>query len=246
VSWWESFFELPAWQAVQLGVGARFDEPEQASRIERALGLAPGAAVLDVPCGTARIAVELAASGFAVTGVDLTQRFLDAGRARAAERGVEVDLRAGDMRALALPPDAFDAALCFWGSFGYFDREGDAAFARGVARALRPGGRFLIDTPTTETVFPDFKDRTWWDVEDVAVLMDAEYVPGTGRVETDWTTVGPDGRRDTQRSSIRLYSLAELSDLLHEAGFVSFEAHDDELEPFALGASRLWLVATKG
>jgi len=71
-------------------------------------------------------------------------------------------------------------------------------------------------------------------------------VVGTGRVETDWTYVMPDGNRVSQRSSIRLYSVAELSSLLERAGFSSFRATDDDLEPFDLGSHRLWLVATKG
>lgn len=244
--WWETYFEADAWQRVQLGVGARFDGPGQAERIAAALGLEPGERVLDVPCGTGRIAIELASGGSRVTGVDLMPVFLDAARARADERGVEVDLRRGDMRALALEPGVYDAALCFWGSFGYFDPEGEEAFVRGVADALRPGGRFMIDTPSTETVFPAFRERDWWEVDDVVVLMSTRYAAATGRIETDWTFVLPDGRRATQRSSVRLYSLADLTSLLERAGFTTFRATDDDLEPFDLGADRLWLVATKG
>lgn len=244
--WWETYFEADAWQRVQLGVGARFDGPDQAERIATALGLEPGERVLDVPCGTGRIAIELASRGSRVTGVDLMPVFLDAARARADERGVDLDLRQGDMRALDLEPEAYDAALCFWGSFGYFDAPGEEAFVRGVADALRPGGRFLIDTPSTETVFPAFRERDWWEVDDVVVLMSTRYAPASGRTETDWTFVLPDGRRATQRSSIRLYSLADLTSLLERAGFSAFRATDDDLEPFDLGADRLWLVATKG
>jgi hypothetical protein len=46
-----------------------------------------------------------------------------------------------------------DAAVCFWGSFGYFDAAGDLAFATGLRRALRPGGALLLDNQVMET---------WW------------------------------------------------------------------------------------
>lgn len=245
-SWWETYFETEAWQRIQLRIGAEFDQPTQAGLVAAVLGLDPGSRVLDVPCGTGRIAIELAALGHSVTGVDLTVQFVEEARARSADRGLDLDLRVGDMRSLEVEADAYDAALCFWGSFGYFDTAGDEAFVRGVARGLKPGGRFLIDTPSTETVFPAFRERNWWEVDDVTVLMHTEYVLGTGRVETDWTYVMPDGRRATQRSSIRLYSVAELSALLERAGFTAFRATDDDLEPFGLSAHRLWLVATKG
>jgi hypothetical protein len=42
---------------------------------------------------------------------------------------------------------------------------------------------------------------------------------------------------------VRLYSVAELTDLLATVGFASFQALDDDLEPFAPGADRLWLLA---
>jgi SAM-dependent methyltransferase len=244
--WWRTYFEAGGWQGVQLGIDANFDDPAQAELIERALALAPRSRVLDVPAGTGRIAIELAARGHRVTGVDLTERFLEAGRERAAARGVEVDLRQGDMRALDVAAGGFDAALCFWGSFGYFDAAGDEAFVRGVASALVPGGRFLIDTHTVESVLPNFRERGWWETGDLLVLIETEYVAGTGRIETDWTIVGPDGSRERQRSSVRLYTLAGLTALLEAAGFTSFEARDDDLEPFELGSHRLWLVATKG
>jgi predicted anti-sigma-YlaC factor YlaD len=80
----------------------------------------------------------------------------------------------------------------------------------------------------------------------VVVLMSTRYAAATGRIETDWTFVLPDGRRTTQRSTVRLYSLADLTSLLERAGFTTFRATDDDLEPFDLGADRLWLVATKG
>jgi hypothetical protein len=53
------------------------------------------------------------------------------------------------------------------------------------------------------------------------------------------------GERVVQRSSIRVYGLRELTDLLSEAGFTGFTALDDELEHLRLGSHRLWLVATK-
>ena len=44
-------------------------------------------------------------------------------------------------------------------------------------------------------------------------------------------------------TSVRLYSVAELTDLLADVGFVSFQVMHDDLGPFAPGAGRLWLVA---
>ena len=141
--WWEGFFEDPAWQGVQLGWDTLEGEgsAEQAEKIVRALRLSPGMRVLDAPCGTGRIAIELASRGIAATGIDRTRRFIEEGRARAAERGVAVDLRQGDLREPVAEAGAYDAVICFWGSFGYFDEAGDREQADSAAGCYPPAQR---------------------------------------------------------------------------------------------------------
>lgn len=237
--WWEEMFESAGWQQVQLGWDSAEDADDQADRIVRALRLEPGVRVLDVPCGTGRIASRLAARGCDVVGVDITDRFLEV----ALARGDGVRYEKADMRELAFEAE-FDAALCFWGSFGYFDEDGNLAQASAVARALRPGGRFLIDVPALESILARFCERDWFEVEGTVVLEERSFAIATGRTETTWTFLRG-GERTERRSSMHLYSVKDLTDLLTEAGFTSFEALDDGLEPFELGSDRLWLVATR-
>jgi SAM-dependent methyltransferase len=241
--WWETFF-AGRWIDVQLG-WAELVTDEEIDDLERHLRLSAGSDVLDVPCGEGRIGRALAKRGHRVTGVDITDRFLDEGRRRAATDGVEMRFVHGDMRALDFDSQ-FDAAVNFWGSFGYFERDGDRAVAAGVARALRPGGRFLIETISLETLLPDFREHLWNRMGETLVLHDNRFDHERSRVESEWTFIGADGGREVRESSIRVYSYAELTALLREAGFVSFDAYDTRSgEPFELGADRLTLIATK-
>ena len=237
--WWEDMFEATGWQQVQLGWDSVEDAEDQVGRIERALQLEPGMRVLDVPCGTGRIASPLAARGYDVVGIDITDRFLEVARAR--DDGVRYEK--ADMRELPFEAE-FDAALCFWGSFGYFDDDGNLAQATAAARALRPGGRYLIDVLALESILARFRDRHWFEVEGTVVLEDRSFDIATSRIETSWTFLR-DGQRAEHRSSMRLYPVKDLTDLLVEAGFTSFVAPDDGLEPFELDSHRLWLVATR-
>jgi len=230
-------FETPAWQSIQLAWEEADDADDVAARVARALDLAPGARVLDVPCGTGRIAERLADRGLTVVGVDAIGRFL--GVARTA--GVAV-IR-GDMRTRVVRPGAFDAAMCLWGSFGYFDDAGNLAQAAGAAQALAPGGRFLIDTIVADTILNGFQPLASWNVGGVAVDEVRVYRQDTRRIETTWTFVQR-GERSRRTTSVRLFSVAELTDLLASVGFASFQALDDELQPFVPGADRLWLIAT--
>jgi len=58
--------------------------------------------VLELGCGTGRVALELAARGIAVTGVDIDPVLVAALRSRAQQRGLEVEALVGDARELAL------------------------------------------------------------------------------------------------------------------------------------------------
>jgi len=108
--------------------------------IERLLTLAEGMRVLDVPCGHGRIAGRLAARGCDVVGVDSSERFIEL--ARGEFPGVRFEL--GDMRELVYESE-FDAVLNWFTSWGYFDPETNNAVLASFARALRPGGRLLLE-----------------------------------------------------------------------------------------------------
>ena len=242
--WWEDFFS-GLWQEVQLGVSTEQDNGAAADKIVQAIQLQPGSRVLDVPCGDGRIAIELAARGHDVTGVDITERFLMEARRKSDERGVSARWEHGDMRELPYTEE-FDAVINFWGSFGYFDEKENERFATAVWHSLHRGGRFLIDVASPETIFPNFREHFWFGVEDSLVLSRNRYDHETGRIEADWTMVAPDGRREVRHSSIRLYTYRELAGLLRAAGFRHIQGlNADNLQPFALAASRLIVVATK-
>jgi SAM-dependent methyltransferase len=227
--WWESMFAGP-WAAVQLTDWWEGDVAEAADRVERALALEPASAVLDVPCGV---------------GVDATEDFVDEARRRARERGLEITCEVRDMRDLPWEEE-FDAVVNFGGSFGYFDDDGNERFVRAVARTLRPGGRFLVDTPALESVVAGFVDKNWHRVDDTFLLMDTRLDLEASRVRTDWTFVRRGAEPETHTSSIRLYSVRELTELLRSAGFDDTRALTPELEPYGVEASRLLMVARRG
>ncbi|HYO60331.1 MAG TPA: methyltransferase domain-containing protein, partial [Actinomycetota bacterium] len=82
------------------------------------LGLAPGSRVLDVGCGPGRHAVPLAQAGMAVTGVDVSQRFLEVAADAARAAGVGAAFFRVDARVMPFD-DEFDAVLSICeGAFG--------------------------------------------------------------------------------------------------------------------------------
>jgi len=103
---------------------------------------APGAAMLDLGCGAGRHAKQLAARGFDVTGLDLAAGSIEAAR---ASEGPRLRFRRHDMR-VPFGRAAFDYVFSFFTSFGYFDDPAEQmAVVRNMARALKPGGRLVLD-----------------------------------------------------------------------------------------------------
>ena len=238
MEWWRDMFAIPLWQRVQLGWEEADDADADAEQVARALGLRASARVLDVPCGTGRIATRLQALGHEVVGIDATDRFVDVAR----DAGVPV-IRA-DMRTSVVRDASFDAAFCLWGSFGYFDDEENELQAHALVDAVASGGDILIDTLIADTLLPGFAPEAAWSVGDIDVTERRRYLDRSKRIETTWTFASGD-ERATQVTSVRLYTLDELTDLLARCGCSSFQAFDGELAPFGGASDRLWLVATK-
>ncbi len=171
-NWWESFFE--GW-VVSMWLQAMPPEvtEAEADNLARLLAVPAGAEILDVPCGGGRLTLPMAARGFRMTGVDLSSGFLAHAVSRDAAAAVSWEQR--DMRDLPWP-GRFDGAFCVGNSFGYLDDEGNAAFLRAVRAALKPGARFILETPMViENLLGHLQPRPWWKTGDVHLLVENHY-----------------------------------------------------------------------
>ena len=243
--WWHEFFSGSALDFVR---HSRDDEQtqEEADFVQQALGLALGSKVLDVPCGGGRLSLELASRGYQVTGVDISLPLLDAAKVEADVQRLAIDWEHRDMRDLPWPGE-FDGAICFWSSFGYFDEQGNADFLKAVSDALKPGARFLLDTPLIETRLPEMEseEKVWWQAGELLALEDRRFDHVSSRVESEWTFVHR-GQIEKKPLSLRLYTYRELCSLLELAGFGNHLAYGTvDLEPFSLGSNWLYMVTTK-
>ena len=242
--WWKDFFSglaIEMWRQTCTGEQTR----NEADFIQRMLGVTPPGTILDVPCGSGRLAIELATRGFTATGVDLSEPFLEVARSTAGPRALALSWRHGDMRDLPWPV-SFDGAFCFGNSFGYLDDDGNALFLDAVYRVLKPKMRFLLDASSVaENVIPQIQGHTEMQIGDILFIEDNHYDHTLGRLDTEYTFVRGD-LTEKKFGSHRLYTYREFQKLLSDAGFVNCRTFGSIAgEPFEFGSQGLYVLAQK-
>jgi SAM-dependent methyltransferase len=116
-------------------------------RLVEAAGITPGATVLDVAAGTGNAAIRAAERGAEVTASDLTPRLLDAGRATAEARGLDLRWVEADAENLPFADASFDVVMS---SIGVMFAPHHQAAADELVRVCRPGGTIALLSWTPE------------------------------------------------------------------------------------------------
>ena len=214
---------------------------EEVELVWRLLELERGAAVLDLACGHGRIANRLAARGAHVTGLDATPLFLERARADAAARGVEVEYVEGDMRAIPWR-ERFDVIVSWFTSFGYHEDDELRGILRAVRQALRPGGRFVLETVHLPVLMRQFRDATVWERDGDLLIERRRLEPLESKMLTEYIAMrGGELRR--YRIFVRMFGFTELRDWLVDAGFSYVTAYGRDGEPLSQEHRRMLVVA---
>lgn len=223
--WYRTFFD--AFYLRQYGPVLTDELSErQVDHVIDRLGLEPGARVLDLCCGHGRHAIRLARRGMQVTGLDLSDVFLERARADAKAAGVKVRWIHGDMREIPFS-NAFDAVVNLFTAFGYLeDDEEDLRACRAVAGALTPGGAFLLETIHRDNLVARFQPRMFerHEEEGVFVLHENTFDLQRGRIEDRVQVIERGELFPERRTSVRLYTVPELRRLFDAAGLTLEQA----------------------
>lgn len=241
--WTDTFF-TGLWSVLQRRSFTPEESAEQARFVRRALGLRKGSRVLDVPCGDGRIALELARAGVAVTGVDRCAESIRRARRRFRAARLPGRFEIGDMRRLRTG-ERFHAIVNWWGSFGYYDDDTNLAILRGFTERLAPGGRVLIHQVNRERVLREFRHSMSADYGGVTIQTRNRWNPVSQRIEGRWTIISGT-RREKRRSSMRVYTQAQMERLMRAVGLLVVGVYGDvDGRPYDRGTRWMATVGRK-
>jgi SAM-dependent methyltransferase len=175
------------------------------------LAAAADGPILDVGCGTGRVALHLAARGYDVTGLDSEPEFVQALAARARERGLGVRTEIADARSFSLGRE-FALVLAPMQVVQLLGGPPGRLRMLGCVRDhLRVGGRFaaaLADpfegVPAGEAAppMPDVREQEGWVFSSTPVAVRAEA--GATVIDRHRQSVSPQGELEEVMASIRL------------------------------------------
>ncbi len=214
--WWEDLFNDDFIRTMAKITDAQI--ATEVDFIEESLGVAKGAMILDLACGTGRHAIELTRRGYQVVGFDLSLAMLAKAADEAQDRNQKLNFVQGDMREMTFE-DTFDGVYSWNTSFGFFEEEKNEQVIINIRKALKKGGQFLLDVPNRDFVVQQSPSLAWFE-GDGCVCMDEMHVDWiTSRMRVKRTMMMDDSRTKEIEYSIRIYTLNELGKMLHDYGF---------------------------
>ena len=172
--------------------------------------------ILDLGCGTGRVALELAASGHHVTGVDSEPVFTAALLARARERELRARAETADVRSFELAARDFALAIAPMQVVQLLGgRHGRERMLSCVRRHLRPGGILAIaladpfegipDDEDPAPPLPDVREEDGWVYSSTPV--DVRKQGAATAIDRLRQAVSPSGELDESLATILLDSV---------------------------------------
>lgn len=197
-------------------------------------GIKPNSTLLDVGCGTARLSVELAKSGFDVIGVDPSPEMLCEARDNAYDADVDIMLLCQSAEDIDLY-DTVDCAISTLDVINHLESSESvkAAFKK-AGLFMNPDGMFIFDINTIYKHREILGNNSFvYETDDVfCVWQNFLNEDDSVDISLDFFEDNGDGSydRSSEEFTERAYSLKNIEEWLNEADFEIIDVFDDMTE----------------
>lgn len=232
------------------------EREKQLDWLWRQLNLESGAQVLDVTCGPGLYAVPLAKRGCRITAVDFSPASVAYARQLAESEGVAArcTFTEQDVREAEWETAVYDAAIFLYGQLAVFTRAEAEALLAKITKALKPGGKLVVELLDQERV--DKKKSTWWYTDNTGLWGDAPFLHLGERfwheeekisVERFYVLHLENGRLDEIHLCDQTYSVEQMMEMMERAGVTAVVPYPAWAGlPLYDAAEWVVYVATKG
>jgi len=246
-NWYEDFFQGINCEIWEKAIPSEVTQQEVDFLVSE-LNLQQGQHILDIPCGFGRHSIELSKRGFNVTGVDISQTFIQGLTEKINSEGLNIKAIQADILAVQLN-EKFSGAVCLGNSFGYFNSEKMKLFVAKVAVSLETGAKFIINSGMiAESILPNFsnysKNKSYnfgnvtMDVTNIYNVEDSYMISNLLYTKED----------KTEQHSFKHYvfTLGEVKRLLKSSGLRIIASYSSTSKAdYILGDQQVYIVAEK-
>jgi cyclopropane fatty-acyl-phospholipid synthase-like methyltransferase len=243
-NWYEDFFQGINCELWEKAVSADWTNQEVNFLIDE-LKIRQGQHVLDIPCGFGRHAIELSKRGFNVTGVDISQTFINKLNEKIKAEKLSVTAIQGDILTLQLK-QKYAGAICMGNSFGYFNIEKMKLFVEKVSSCLEPGSKFIINSGMlAESILPNFSKSKSFVIGDITMDITNAYNVDESFMISD-ILYTKDSKKETHSFKHYVFTLGEIQRLLKMYGLDIIHTYNSPGKAeFKLGDQQIYIVAEK-
>lgn len=246
-NWYEDFFQGINCETWEKAIPAEVTKQEVDFLLSE-FDLQQGQHILDIPCGFGRHAVELAKRGFSITGIDISQTFIQGLTEKINSERIDIKAIQADILSVQLN-EKFSGAVCMGNSFGYFNFDRMKLFVEKVASWLDTGAKFIINSGMiAESILPNLvhysKNKTYtigditMDVTNVYHVEDSYIVSNLLYTK--------DGKTEEHSYKHYVFTLGEVKRLLKLYGLHTIATYSStSKEAYKLGDHQVYIVAIK-
>lgn len=191
----------------------------------KTLNLKSGDAILDLGCGPGLYASRFARAGLQVTGVDYSRRSIEYASNDAPKNKLNIQYRYQNYLELN-DENQYLAAFLIYGDFCPLNPEQRSRLLKNIHRALKPGGRFVLDVSTREHRTKHGVRNGWYATENgfwkpgpQLVLEQGFDYPEQSIWLDQYTVIEADGKVTVYRNWFQDYTPESITAELSEGGF---------------------------